>query len=82
MQLMLQYVELLLASPNTSHHEIARELMSELNTQDSTTDANVLRDIDTKVLLPLTGVFGLIHTVNRADTDELQLTHIPATLFH
>jgi hypothetical protein len=49
---MLQYVDHLLASPNAAHHEMAQELMSELNTQDVSADADVLRDIDTKVPLP------------------------------
>jgi hypothetical protein len=48
-QLMLPYVELLLASPHASHHETAQELMSELNTQDVAADADVAREIDTKV---------------------------------
>lgn len=49
---MLQYVELLLASTNATHHEIAQELMSELNTQDVAADADVMREIDTKVITP------------------------------
>lgn len=48
-QLMLQYVEQLLASPNNTHHEMAHEIMSELNTQEVPADADVMREIDNKV---------------------------------
>jgi hypothetical protein len=47
-QIMLQYVEVLLASPATQHHATAETLMKELNTQD-TVDVDMEKDIDSKV---------------------------------
>lgn len=49
LQLMLQYVDLLLASSNEAHNEMAQELMLELNAQEMPADADMMREIETKV---------------------------------